>query len=297
MSIPTVRRGLATALAAAIAFGLPVLLAQPANALPGLQYAQAQSANDSSPSKFIQASCPAGTVGVGGSALIAGTSAARVNYAYPSANGYVVTAVEPRGGIPENWQLYVNAICVAAPSGLEYRSASSTLDSASSHSAVASCSTGKKVIGMGGGVDTYTAGIDFHDVVLNGIRSQATLDSVTAAGYEDEVGATGYWDVTATAVCANANAVANLSLASTVSSSTPGAAHSAVASCPAGTKVHSGGFVAIGAGGQAQLASMHFSLDTGHDNGGIQGFEADGHTDLTGFTGNWSMLSQAICAA
>ena len=289
-------RRLAATLAAGGALALPMAVAQPAFALPGgLQYAQAHSANDSSSYKFIQASCPAGTVGVGGSALVAGTSNARINYAYPSANGYVVTAVEPRGGLTENWQLYVNAICAPPPPGLEYRTTSSVSDSASSHAVTTACSPGKKAIGMGGGVDTAGGAISFSDIVLTAVRSQSTLDSVTAAGSEDQVGSPGSWDVSATAVCANP--VAGLTLAPGQSTNSSASHQSATAVCPTGTKVHSGGFVVVGAGGEADVSSFHFATDLYNNGAGVQALQIDGQEDRDGFAGNWYVLSQAICAS
>jgi hypothetical protein len=42
--------------------------------------------------------------------------------------------------------------------------------------------------------------------------------------------------------------------------------------------------------------SFHFSTDLSLHGAGPQGFQADGQVDRDGFTGNWNMLVQGICA-
>lgn len=268
----------------------PVLLAQPAFALPGQTSGQAQSANDTSPVKVVTAKCPTGTVATGGSAVIGGTTDARVNTTTPDATGYTVLATAPRGGLGGiNWLVVATANCVSPPAGLQYRSATSAFDSATNHKATATCDPGKQLIGMGGSINTNGPGQD--QVGLVAVRADSTRTSVVADAYEDRFGFGGNWNIAATAVCANP--VPGLNYPSTGTAIDSVDAKSARATCATGTRPQGGGFDVSSARGLAFVSEFYLSTS---DPAG-PGFVVNGHEDRNGFTGDWRVLSQAVCAS
>lgn len=269
-----------------------VALAQPALALPGQTTAQSSLSNTSAV-KFVTASCPANTVATGGSAVIGGTSEARVDTAVPSAAGYTVVATAPRGGINATWSLVVTAVCIAPPPGLEYRTAFTAADSAAAHTATATCTQGKQVIGMGGSINPER-NTGFEEFVLTAVRSNAPNSSVSAAGHEDRVGTSRVWNTGAVAVCANPVPGLSYPSASTALDSTD--PKSATAACPAGTTALAGGFDVSKGEGLTQVGTFFIDPDLPQDRT-RQGFGVTGHEDRAGFTGDWRVLSQVVCAA
>ena len=180
-----------------------VALAAPAHAVQGMTTRQVTSVHDSTAEKVVTVTCPAGTSAIGGSAVVGGTTAVRVNTEVPDPTGYTVLAREQRGGTTESWSVVVTAQCAPTSSlpGLEYRRTTTTFDSASRHSVSATCSAGKKLIGLGGLIDSNGPGQD--KLVLAAVRPSDDLTSVVVTGAEDEGGYTGRVALTAVAVCAN----------------------------------------------------------------------------------------------
>lgn len=276
-----------------------VAVAAPAMALPGQTSVQAVSPNDTAPVKSVVATCPSGTVATGGSVVIGGTDAARVNAAVPErttdgTSRYRVTATAPRGGIATAWQVVVSAVCVAQPPGLEYRTvAGPSFDSASRHTAVATCSPGRRVIGMGAALAPQ-GGTGHEELVLTAVRSNSPHDTVAVSGHEDRTGTGRSWNVLATAVCADPVPGLTHPVASTGSdSSSP---KSALAACPAGTTALAGGFDVSKAAGLAHVTSAFVDPDLPQDRS-RQGFGVTGREDRGGFGGDWRVLAQAVCAA
>ena len=169
-----------------------------------------------------------------------GSTRVRVNSQVPDAAGYTVLAREPRGGVPESWEVVVTAHCApsSALPGLEYRRSGSVFDSTTSHGATAACSPGKRLIGVGGLIDSQGPGQD--RLVLTAIRPATDLTSIRVNGREDEAGYTGGWRATAVGVCVNP--VSGHLLATGTSTVDSVGTKRAIATCPAGSKIHSGGF-------------------------------------------------------
>ena len=287
--IRTLVAGLATALAGGI-----LTAAAPASAVPGLVTTQLTSASNSTAEKVVRVACPTGTRAIGGSAVVGGSLRVRINTEVPDPYAYTVLAREPRGGVPENWFVVVTAHCapVGALPGLEYQRTSSAFTSTTTHSATAACSPGKKLIGIGGGIDSNGAGQD--KLVLTAIRPGADLAGVTVSGAEDEGGYSGGWRTTAVGVCVNP--VAGQRLATASSGLTSTAFKPVVANCPTGTRIHSGGFD-IGTGrGQVNLTASFLDYDVAGDPT-RHGFEAQAREDQTGFAGDWRLATFAICAS
>ena len=186
-------RTLAVAGIAAVLGGGILGTAQPAGAVTGLVTPQLTTVNNSTAEKVQTVFCPAGTRAIGGSAVVGGSTKVRINTETLDPSGFTVLAREPRGGVSEPWYVVVTAQCAPAGSlpGLEYRRADSAYTSTLTHSATAVCSPGKKVIGVGGLIDSNGAGQD--RLVLTTIRPGTDLAGVVVAGSEDEAGYSGNW--------------------------------------------------------------------------------------------------------
>jgi hypothetical protein len=274
--------------------GGTIAFAAPAQAVPGMTARQVTSVHDSTAEKVVTVTCPTGTSAIGGSAVVGGTTAVRVNAEVPGQTGYTVLAREQRGGTSESWSVVVTAQCAPTGSlpGLEYRRVTTTFDSASRHSASAACSPGKKLIGLGGLIDSNGPGQD--KLVLAAVRPSDDLGSVVVTGVEDEGGYTGSWRSTAVAVCTNPLPGLNLATGTTSVDST--GFKQAVAVCASGTRIHSGGFDIGSAVGQSGLTASFLDVDVNSDPT-RQGFEAQAREDRTGFTGIWRLATWAICAS
>ena len=292
--LPGRRARAAAVLAVAAVAGTSLLSVGPAYAVPGLVTAQRASAHDSTAQKVVTAPCPTGTVALGGSAVVGGTTRVRVNTEAPDPGGYTVLAREPRGGVAESWSVVVTASCAPVGSlpGLEYRRVDSAYDSATTHGATAACTPGRKLIGLGGLVDS--AGVGQDRLVLTAVRPSTDLTSVRVTGSEDEGGYAGSWRVSAVAVCVSP-VVGQVLATGTSAVDSVGSKHS-VAVCPAGTRIHAGGFDVGSGAGQVNLTTSYLDPDTSVDPT-RQGFGAHGREDDTGYAGQWRVASFAVCAA
>ena len=276
------------------ASALPVLAATPAHAVPALQTVVRTGPITSNFTQAVTAPCPSGTRAVGGGALIGGTSRVKINAAVPTAGGFTVLGVEPTGGATEDWFIIVHAKCapLASLPGLEYRTATTALDSTGRHKATAFCPTGKRLIGFGGSVDSNNIGQD--RLVLTTLRPDPNLTNVVVDSTETENGFSGNWRAGATAVCVNPVAGLRLVTAESNEGSTS-PRHTQVA-CPAGTAVHAAGFDLGSASGQAFVSTYILDTDL-NSNPNIQGAELTAREDTTGYSGTWRAPAYAICAA
>ena len=286
-------RALVAGLAATIAGGV-LLTAHPAAAVPGLVTAQRTSVSDSTAEKVVTVPCPTGTRAIGGSAVIGGSTRVRINAEVPDPTSYTVLAREPRGGVPESWFVVVTAHCAPVGSlpGLEYRRTGSAFDSGATHGATAACSPGKRLIGVGGLIDSNGPGQD--KLVLTAVRPSTDLARVAVTGAEDEGGYAGGWRATAVGVCVTPVAGQQLATATSAVNST--AFKPVVAVCPPGTRIHSGGFDIGSGGGQVNLTASFLDYDVAGDPS-RHGFEAQAREDQTGYSGLWRVATFAICAS
>jgi hypothetical protein len=188
----------------------------------------------------------------------------------------------------------VTAHCAPATAlpGLEYRRTGSVFDSATTHGATATCSPGKKLIGVGGLLDSQGPGQD--RLVLTAIRPAGDLTSVRVSGSEDEAGYAGGWRATAIGVCVTP--VSGQLLATGSSTLDSVGAKRAIATCPAGSKIHNGGFD-IGTGaGQVDLTTSFIDYEVAN-NPTRQGYVAHASEDQTGTSGVWRVAAYAVCAS
>jgi hypothetical protein len=293
-----VRRLLVPAVLCAAATGV-VVSAGPASALPGVVTPQITSAIDSTAEKVVEVPCPLGTKALGGSAVVGGSSRIGVNAVVPGQDSsgrssYTVLAREQHGGTGNSWEVVATGLCAPSTSvpGLEYVRTSSVFDSMSSHQALAVCSPGKKVVGVGGLVDSHGPGQDA--LVLTAVRPGPDLTSVSAAADEAPVGYSGPWRVTAVAVCAYP--VPGLYRASAFTTVDSTDAKRAEAACPTGTRVLSGGFDIGSAAGHVEVSNTFLDPDL-TDDPTHQGAETQARENGTGYTGTWRVGAFAVCAA
>jgi hypothetical protein len=149
-------------------------------------------------------------------------------------------------------------------------------------SVTATCPAGTRVIGPGG--DTTPGN---GSVVLNQIRPDASLTSVTLHANEDEVGTPSNWFLQAFVICAAPPP--GLELVSATSASTS-ANKSVVATCPSGKRLLGNGAEITGAAGQVLL-------DGQLPNAQLTSVTANAVEDETGTAAAWSITAYAICGS
>jgi hypothetical protein len=191
-----------------------------------------------------------------------------------------VNALEDETGVEENWTLSVGALCATPPPGLERVAATSPLNS-SNKSVTATCPAGKRVLGAGADINSFNG-----QVVLDDLRPNAALTSVTANALEDETGNSINWSVTAYAVCANP--IAGLERISETSPLDSAVSKVLFPSCPNGK-------VATGIGADINTFNGQVMLDV-LDTGGSENVLVEAVEDETGNPINWSVTAYVICA-
>ncbi len=140
-------------------------------ALVGLERLGPATASTSS-DKSITATCPAGKQLVGaGADVTPGDGHVLIEDIRPSPDltKLTVKAVEDQTGTTANWFVQAFAICAQAPPGLQRVSATSATNSSTKGVAV-SCPAGKRVLGVGGDINTSNG-----QILLDDLRPNATL--------------------------------------------------------------------------------------------------------------------------
>ncbi|MBO4204531.1 hypothetical protein [Micromonospora echinofusca] len=153
----------------------------------------------SSSTNWHTVSCPIGTVaiGVGGAVNGAGNSELILEDLRINGTSVTVAGAEDETGFDSNWQVQARAICATQPAGYEVRLDDSAYDSATSKSINVSCTSGKKVHGVGAEI----VGGD-GQVRLTAVFASSDT-TVTVSAVEDETGFSSNWKVRAYATCAN----------------------------------------------------------------------------------------------
>jgi hypothetical protein len=235
---------MATAMVAAAAVGAAaavIIAAEPAGAVLGRVVVNATSVADSNSPKGASALCPAGTVALGGGAKITGAAhhVRLIRSATLFGADWVVSAREDSHGYTGSWSVTAWVICAPAPSGYEVVTSTVVGDPGDSNAiTVATCPSGKKVLGLGG--NAYN-GVG----VLHSIAPSLALTSVGVMAVVDEVSylGSGQLMVTATAICVDPLA-GQQSVQADVGWGSPINA-TITAPCPASTVLHGLGFVIV----------------------------------------------------
>jgi hypothetical protein len=155
------------------------------------------------------------------------------------------------------------------------------VDSSANKSVTVSCPAGKKVLSAGGDVTPGNG-----DVLIDVIRPNATLTSVTVGAVEDETGTIANWTVTAIAICAPPPAGLARIAATSVSSSS---AKSVTATCPAGKQV-------VGTAGETTGAAGQLLLDGLRPESNLAAVTVVAMEDGSGTAGAWTVTAYAVCA-
>lgn len=224
-----------------------LVLATPASAdLNGLVKVVTLSALDSDP-KVEVATCPRGTVVIGGGGVASGGGSSYVHLTIlrprEDVNGFEVAATEVEGGTPLDWSLEAIAMCAAPPPGLTYVASAPVVVGPSGTSATASaaCPARSVVIGLGGQIDGGSGEVGFEVV-----RPTPNLTLVTTTAYEDWNGYDSTWSLTAFAVCADL--AGQVSLTTTVGIYDASSPKSGAAKCVGQNAYGAGFWIANGVG-------------------------------------------------
>jgi hypothetical protein len=251
--------------------------------------AATQTVSNTSPSsssnKQVSVSCPTGkkVLGAGTFVDFANTNQVLLDDLRPSADltSVTVNGIEDDTGTTDNWTLTAAALCATPPPGLERVSATSALNSSNKQVTVG-CPGAKRVLGAGADINSFNG-----EVILDDLRPNAALTSVTANAVEDETGNAFNWSVTAYAVCADP--VAGLERISEVSPLDSSSPKILFPSCPSGKVMTGVGADINSFNGQVQLNGLDF--------GGPQNILLSATEDETGNPINWSLTAYVICAA
>jgi hypothetical protein len=284
----TIRRPV---LVGALGLGLLVkalIIAGPAAAgVANLEVVSGVTLQDSSSPKSISVGCPRGKMALSGGAYVEGGVNASQSVHIDGLVPYVIgsgfleaTASEWAGGFDEDWRLHVYAVCGDRPKGFEINTAYSTTDSNFLHSAVAECTTGKKLIGFGGQASTAPG----PRVALTGIFPAAHMDRVLVQAYEEEGGESNIWTTEAIAVCADPIPGMYVLPQSSLNDSTTSKFVGNLNAC---SQVHGYGFGIFG-GGQAWLTSLYFDEE-------LQSAIAIAVEDANGYANPWYLIGLALC--
>ena len=173
-----------------------------ATPLPGLEIVSDTSNSASTATNRANATCPTGKQVVGGGADLNGTGhggnvvldGPSPDHALTSVTGF---GIEDEDGTAANWTVTAFAVCATPPPGLEVVTAHSEVDSDPA-SVTATCPSGKNLLGTGAFI-----GNAFGQAVLDDVRPNAALTSVTVTAHEDRDGYAGDWFVVGHAICAN----------------------------------------------------------------------------------------------
>ena len=251
----------------------------------GVERVVASTFEDSSPVKNTTATCPAGKRVVGaGADVTPGVGSVLINEIRPDSGltSVFVQAYEDETGTAANWFVAAWAICAYPPPGLELVSAASATTSAGK-GVVATCPAGKRVLGAAGGMSGAPG-----QLLLDGIKPDSGLTTVTVNAYEDQTGTAASWTVTAHAICANPVAGLQRLFATSAASSSQNRVQTKP--CPAGRQL-------LGIAGEINSSNAQVVLDaiyTTDATASTAGFAA--WEDATGNPANWSVTVYAICA-
>lgn len=273
------RRAL-TALALMGALATQLVPATPAHAVAGLQRIMASTASNTSSPKTVSAACPPGTVVIGGGGgVIGGNGNVGLTGMEPVASQNTFKASAGSIGVTPNWSLEVVAICAdaGAVNGLEYM-----VDHDPQHP-TATCSAGKKVIGVGGAVLASSAHVALADV-----HPDPNLSAVAVHVVVDPVPVVVTWTARAWAICATPPP----GLVLQTSAPTPG---NASVACPEGTFAHGAGSEILGGASQQghvrprRISTYDFFTP-------LAGVVASAQADLHNPPSGWTVRAYAICA-
>jgi hypothetical protein len=170
----------------------------------------------------------------------------------------------------------------------------SALDSTVFKSVRVFCPSGQQVIGTGYQLLGAEGSVVLDDLIPSQTSVVVSAGEIVGAG-EASDGTTASWQIEATALCVPLSSM-TLQIFSTTSAfqATPGPGHRTQnppvqsVDCPGGTK-------ALGMGASLSNGFGQVSIPALRTNSDGTGVQADGETDLDGYSGAWSITAYAIC--
>jgi hypothetical protein len=194
------------------------------------------------------------------------------------------SATEDGDGYSRTWAVTAQAVCHSSVPGWEVVYGFGPVGTASS-AAIASCPSGKAVIGAGGGSWTGTIGGQVGQGVLTYLQYASDLSWGRVVLRKDVVAPSQQMQAYVQVICATRPAGLQLVTASSVSDSATTKA--VTANCPAGKYTYGAGFGLVTGFGGVVLNE----LDITTRKVTARGYEAQG-----GITANWNVQAYVICA-
>ena len=238
-------------------------------------------------SKTLSAVCPAAKPRVlGGGFTTTGThivvSELRPVSGSP-VDSYRVTAGFDEVGTSASWQLLVYAYCSSAAPGWQLVTATSTTTSDPFNQVIATCPSGKAVVGTGGQINGGSGQVE---LVTQGIGSVGP-NRMSAGGLEDITGFTGSWSVTGYAVCVTYANPLDIRLVSNQTASDTTTTKTVTATCPSG----------MGLTGSAIWADIPGNSINLRPNTAIGPTNVSaGARNDSGVVTSWDLITYALCA-
>jgi hypothetical protein len=179
--------------------------------------------------------------------------------------------------------LSASAASAAVP-GLVYVSSETLSDSQVFKAARVFCPPGLQVIGGAYELSGAEGAVVLDDFIPSADNLLVSAGEIVGPG-ENSDGTTASWKIRATAVCANP--LPGYSIQTSTSTFRRATDQTVLATCPAGKSV---------VGGGASLSNGFGQVSTILLSSGTAGVLAEGHTDVDGYSGSWSITAYAICA-
>jgi hypothetical protein len=277
-----IARVLTGAAASGLLVAAQLVVAAPAQALPGYTIVRATSPSNPA-DKSVTVNCPGALVPVGASAAIGFAGGeVHIDAIVPTSAGVTAHASVHPLAAPGNWLLTAIAVCAAMPPGWEIVSANSPSFAGAQGGYDVTCPGIKQLIGTGGQISNANG-----DVVFTSIAPDLALTEVSVSGARALGGVAPDWRITAYGICVDTppGGLTRFSQTSPLNSTngkftSPG--------CPMGQSVHGVGFEIAGPSGRIlfRIIDLHqTSVRTGVGE------------DFVGTGQVWQHTGYVICAA
>ncbi|WP_125803834.1 hypothetical protein [Actinoplanes sp. ATCC 53533] len=199
-----------------------------------------------------------------------------------SVDSYRVTAGFDEVGTSGSWNLLVYAYCSSTAPGWQLVPVTSTTTSNSFNQVIATCPSGKAVVGTGGRIN---GGAGQVELVTQGIGSVGP-NRMSAGGLEDITGFSGSWSVTGYAVCVTYTSSLDIRLVSNQTASDNTITKNVTATCPSGMRLT----------GSAIWASVPGNaINLRPNNSSPTNVAATARND-SGSGSGWDLITYALCA-
>jgi len=278
----------------ALALGLlgSLLSAGPAAAaVPDLVRISASTATDSLDTKFVTATCPAGSPALlsAGYKLDGGLGDVVIDDFQLQAGSVTVVAYEADPDYVPNWTLTAYAVCADPPPDLALITVGATFESPDFATLTLTCAAGDVLLSGGFVITGATGEVEVDDVRPNGSTSTAPTALYTSAYEADAYGFD--WQLTTYGICADP--LPGLVRRSASSDNVPLDFKTVTASCVAGEVLVGSGYELIGgATGEVVVddVEVNGNASTAPTSVAVDAYREDG------YTGEWQLVAYAVCA-